>query len=161
MKIQKTNALRILTQNKIDFELVAYQYEEDDLSVEKIAQDNHLPLESIFKTLVLISQGKEILVALVPGNAQLSLKKLALLAEEKKVELLTVKELPTYTGYVRGGCSPVGMKKQFRTWVDKTVLNLPKLYVNAGKRGLLFGCKPSQLIGLTGAEVAVITQEDA
>lgn len=159
MKIQKTNALRILTQNNIDFDLINYQYQEDDLSVEKIAQDNQLTLESIFKTLVLISPSKEILVALVPGDAQLSLKKLAQLAAEKKVELLAVKDLPIHTGYVRGACSPIGMKKQFRTWIDETVLNFPKIYVNAGKRGLLFGCNPQDLLPITKAVVASIVQQ--
>ncbi len=161
MKVQKTNALRILTQNNIDFELVVYQYDEDDLSVERIAHNNQLVLESIFKTLVLITPSKEILVALVPGNAQLSLKKLAQLANEKKVEMLPVKDLQASTGYVRGGCSPVGMKKQFRTWIDASALGLPLVYVNAGKRGLLFGCKPNELIGLTTASLASITQDES
>ncbi|WP_027001770.1 Cys-tRNA(Pro) deacylase [Hugenholtzia roseola] len=157
----KTNALRLLEQKKIAYQVVEYQYDTENLDVAKIALDNALPLAHIFKTLVTISPTGEIMVALVGGDKQLSKKKLAQQAGHKKIELLPLKDLLPQTGYQRGGCSPLGMKKKFRTFIDKAGLELSQIYVNAGKRGLLFSIAPQTLAELTAAIWAEITEEEA
>jgi Cys-tRNA(Pro)/Cys-tRNA(Cys) deacylase len=155
--MQKTNAIRLLDQQKIKYDTIEYEYDEDNLSVEKIAIDNNLDLNRIFKTLVCVGNTGEIVVALVSGDAQLSNKKLATLAGLKKIDLAPVKDLQTLTGYIRGGCSPLGMKKQFRIFANSNVQDFDWVYVNAGRRGLLFGCSPQDLVAASGAVVADIT----
>jgi Cys-tRNA(Pro)/Cys-tRNA(Cys) deacylase len=154
--MQKTNAIRLLDQKKINYDTVEYAYDEENLSVEKIAQDNNLDLNRIFKTLVCLGNTGEIVVALVSGDAQLSNKKLATLAGLKKIDLAPIKDLQALTGYIRGGCSPLGMKKQFRIFANNNILDFDWVYVNAGRRGLLFGCAPQDLIAAASAVVADI-----
>lgn len=154
--MQKTNAIRLLDQKKINYDTVEYAYDEENLSVEKIAQDNNLDLNRIFKTLVCLGNTGEIVVALVSGDAQLSNKKLATLAGLKKIDLAPIKDLQALTGYIRGGCSPLGMKKQFRIFANNNILDFDWVYVNAGRRGLLFGCAPQDLIAAAAAVVADI-----
>ena len=143
--MSKTNAIRLLEQYNLAYDTLEYEYDENDLSLDKIAADNGLALASIFKTLVTVSSAGEVLIAVIAGNHSLSNKKFAALVGEKKIDLAPVKDLQALTGYIRGGCSPVGMKKKFRTFIDETAETMDWLYVNAGKRGLLFGCKPDDL----------------
>ena len=143
--MKKTNALRILDQLKIDYEILEYKYESEHLDLLKIAADNKLPIEKIYKTLVLIGDKTGIIVAVIAGNHQLSLKKIAAISANKKVELAPIDELEKISGYIRGGCSPIGMKKKFPVYLDEAGLTLEKIFINAGSRGILFGCKPSDL----------------
>lgn len=154
--MKKTNAIRLLEQKKITFDTVHYVYDSENLDVQKIAAENHLELEQIYKTLVLEGEQTGILVALVAGNQSLSLKKMALLSHNKKVALLAVKDLQKHTGYIRGGCSPIGMKKQYPVYVSEEAKDLEKLYINAGTRGILVGVSPSDLYDLVQGEWAEI-----
>lgn len=116
--MKKTNAARLLDRLGIAYELLAYQVTEDDLSAEHVAAELGLPLNQVFKTMVLRSDKQEVFVCCLPGNGELNLKAVARLIGSKKVDLVPSRELPALTGYLRGGCSPLGMKKSYPTWVD-------------------------------------------
>lgn len=152
--MKKTNAIRLLQQKKITFDAVNYVYDSENLNVSKIAEDNNLALEQIYKTLVLEGDKTGIIVALVAGNQSLSLKKIASISNNKKVAMLAVKDLQKHTGYVRGGCSPIGMKKQYPVYISEEAKNLEKLYINAGTRGILVGLAPNDLYDLAQAKWA-------
>ncbi len=154
--MQKTNAIREIERLKIPHDTVIYEYDEDDLSVEKIAADNKLKLSAIFKTLVCIGGDGEVIIALVGGNSQLCYKKLAKVANQKKINLVPMQNLLALTGYIRGGCSPLGMKKRFRVFIDIAAKSEEWIFVNAGRRGLLFGCAPDDLQKAAGATWAEI-----
>lgn len=154
--MKKTNAIRLLEQKKIAFDTIEYHYEEEDLSLEKIAADNNLVLEKVFKTLVLVGESG-VFIALVAGGSSLSLKKMAALTNNKKVELLAVKALLAQTGSIRGACSPLGMKKTFPTYISEEAKLHEKIYINAGFRGLLIGLSPKDLQQLINAFWADIT----
>lgn len=156
---KKTNALRILEQHKIAYDTIDYTYDEDNLNVAKIAEDNGLDLPQVYKTLVATGDKTGVVVAVVAGDKSLSLKKIAQVSGNKKVALVPVKEIQGLTGYIRGGCSPVGMKKQFPTYFDQSAQHYDKIYVNAGVRGTLFGCDPASLLLVTQGQWADITEE--
>lgn len=143
--MKKTNALRILDQLKIDYEILEYKYDSEQLDLIKIAADNDLSIEKIYKTLVLIGDKTGVIVAVVSGNHQLSLKKIATVSGNKKVEMAPIEDLEKISGYIRGGCSPLGMKKKYPLFLDANGKSLEKIFVNAGTRGILFGCSPSDL----------------
>jgi len=149
----KTNAVRLLEQWKIQFELKAYEADESDLSAVAVAAKTGLDIDRIFKTLVLRSNTNEIIVCVIPGAWELNLKKAAVLAGYKKVDLIAVKEILSLTGYIRGGCSPVGMKKSYPTFIDENCMLYESIYVSAGVRGLQVKIRPDDLIRLTEAEV--------
>lgn len=142
---KKTNALRILDALGIPYALLEYRYDPDNLSVEKIAAQNGLALERIFKTLVAKSDSGQIVVAVTPGDKVLHLKALAQWCGAKKMALLETKDLLPLTGYQRGGCSPVGMKKDFPVCIDRSALDHERIFVNAGMRGLLAELAPADL----------------
>ncbi len=154
---KKTNALRILDAAGISYQLVEYRYHEDNLSVEKIAAENGLELDRIFKTLVLKDDAGQILVAVTPGDKQLDFKAIARLSCSKKITLAETASLQALTGYIRGGCSPVGMKKHYPVFIDASALHYERIYVNAGARGLLMELKPEDLEHACGAVFEVIT----
>jgi Cys-tRNA(Pro)/Cys-tRNA(Cys) deacylase len=154
--MKKTNALRILDQQKIPYETVEYVYDSENLDVAKIASDNGLVLEQIYKTLLLSGDKSGTIVALVAGNHNLSLKKMAAASGNKKVEMAAVKDLLQLTGYIRGGCSPVGMKKAYPVYLDKAAESEDSIFVNAGTRGLLFAISPNDLLKVCGAAYADI-----
>lgn len=156
--MKKTNAIRLLIQQEIDFEVVAYTYASEDLSVTTIAEENGLALESIYKTLVVKGDKTGVVVALVAGHQVLSLKKLADASGNKKMALLPIQELPKQTGYIRGGCSPIGMKKDLPVFIDQQAQQHQQIYVNAGKRGLLFACSPMDLQLVSAAQWADIAK---
>lgn len=156
MSTKKTNALRILDHAGIPYRLVEYQYDAENLSVEKIAAENQIPLEKIFKTLVLQGDQGGVVVAVTPGDKTLDLKALARLSGDKKIALVDTKALQSLTGYIRGGCSPVGMKKPFPVFVDESALLHDKILVNAGARGLLMELQPAALEAICGARFAAI-----
>lgn len=143
--MKKTNAVRLLEAEGVSYVLIAYTYDETDLSVPQIAMDNGLPVEAVYKTLVLKGDKSGPVVAVIPGNQSLDMKAIAKWSGNKKVTMVPVKDIPGLTGYVRGGCSPLGMKKNFPVFLEEAALNLPQIYVNAGQRGLLMKLTPQDL----------------
>ena len=131
----KTNAMRMLSAAKIPFEVMEYEVDESDLSGIHIAEQIGLPLEQVFKTLVARGDKTGPLVFCIPVAGELDLKRAAAKTGNKKIEMVAVKELLGLTGYIRGGCSPIGMKKKFPTWVDESCLSFERITVSSGARG--------------------------
>lgn len=151
--------MRELEKEKISFSVKEYEIDESDLSAITVALKTGAYIEQVFKTLVLFNEKKELIVACIQGNAELDLKKLAKVANCKKVEMLGVKDLLENTGYIRGGCSPIGIKKRHLTYINNSVLNYEEIYVSAGVRGaqILVGVK--DLIAYLGMRVENIVVE--
>lgn len=156
MKINKTNAARLLDKANIRYELIPYQVDENDLAARHIAEQLSEPLEQVFKTLVLSGDKTGYFVCVVPGDSEVDLKAAAKVSGNKKCDLIPMKDLLSVTGYIRGGCSPVGMKKHFPTYIHSTAQNFPYIYISAGVRGLQFKIAPADVIAFTGAEYADI-----
>jgi Cys-tRNA(Pro)/Cys-tRNA(Cys) deacylase len=152
--MQKTNAVRILENLKIDFSLVEYLSNENELDALSVARKINEEPESVFKTLVAKGNDKEHYVFCIPGNIELNLKKAALACGNKSVELIKVKELLPLTGYMRGGCSPIGMKKTFKTYIDETALLFDEIFVSAGIRGQQIKLNPHDLLKCISAKFA-------
>lgn len=156
-KESKTNALRLVEQQKIPYTLYHYTWSEDAVSANHVADQLLEKKEAqIFKTLLFVGNVTGPIVAVIPSNQEADLKKLAKLSGNKKVELLHLTELEKTTGYIRGGCSPVGMKKQFPTYLDSSVEIWDEMIVSAGRRGIQMGLAPQALIRLTKAIVGTI-----
>lgn len=156
-KESKTNALRIVEQQKIPYTLYHYTWSEDAVSANHVADQLLEKKEAqIFKTLLFVGNVTGPIVAVIPSNQEADLKKLAKLSGNKKVELLHLTDLEKTTGYIRGGCSPVGMKKQFPTYLDSSVEIWDEMIVSAGRRGIQMGLAPQALIRLTKAIVGTI-----
>lgn len=149
----KTNALRMLDKEKIAYWIKEYQVNEEGLSGEHLIKQLGLKAEEVYKTLVLIGDKKEYLVACIPVDKEIDLKKLAKLSHHKKVEMLHQKDLLSITGYIRGGCSPIGMKKLFPTYFQEDILQLKEVYVSAGKRGLQVILSPQDLIHVVKGQI--------
>lgn len=147
--MNKTNVMRLLDAAKISYETAEYEVDENDLSGSHAADLMGVNHDSIFKTLVLRG-AKGYLVCCIPVDAELNLKKAAASAGEKKVELLPVKELLPVTGYIRGGCSPIGMKKRFPTLIDETAVLYEKIAVSGGQRGVQILLRPCDLAAYVG-----------
>lgn len=148
----KTNAMRLLEQAKISYKAMEYEWDEDHLGGEHVAEQTGVPAEQVFKTLVARGDKRGILVFCIPVNAELNLKKAAKAAGDKKVEMIHVKELLGLTGYIRGGCSPIGMKKKYPTFIDETAILFDEIAVSAGARGCqvyLNGETLSEFVGAT------------
>lgn len=152
-----TNAMRLLKQAGIDFDTSTYEVDESDLSGVHLAQVLGVDVDCVFKTLVTRSDKRNIYVFCIPAAQELNLKKCASVTGEKKIEMIQVKELLGLTGYIRGGCSPVGMKKKFPTYFDETAQLFDKIYVSAGQRGIQMIVEPVRLAQYVGAEFADIT----
>ncbi|MEI8199934.1 MAG: Cys-tRNA(Pro) deacylase [Eubacteriales bacterium] len=153
----KTNAMRILESAGISFRVVTYEVDEEDLSGVHVAQSCGLPVEQVFKTLV--TKGDTgYLVACIPVEMELDLKKFALVSGNKKVDMIAVKELLPLTGYIRGGCSPVGMKKPFPTFFDESAILYDWIAVSAGMRGAQILIEPQSLIDFASAVMGDITR---
>lgn len=150
----KTNAVRLLESKQIPFELKQYEVDETDLSAEHVAESMGIEPERIFKTLVLVNSEKQYLVAIIPGNAHLDLKKLASISNSKKCEMIPMKDIFNVTGYIRGGCSPIGMKKLFPTYIEETAELFDTIVVSAGKRGLQIVIDPKDLAEMVDANFA-------
>ncbi len=155
-KIDKTNAARLLDQAGIGYELIPYTVDEDNLAAEHIAEQLGQPIEQVFKTLVLEGDRTGWFVCVVPGCCEIDLKLAAKVSGNKKCDLIPMKELLPLTGYIRGGCSPVGMKKSFPTFFDETAILYDHIYVSAGVRGLQFKIAPEPLIEYVGGALADI-----
>lgn len=152
----RTNAARLLDSAHIVYELVPYPVDENNLAASHIAETLGEDINRVFKTLVLKGEKTGYFVCVVPGNMEVDLKKAAKASGAKKADLIPMKDLPPTTGYIRGGCCPVGMKKNFPTFFHSTVTDFDFIYVSAGQRGLQFKINPADLIAYVGAEVADI-----
>ena len=157
IKINKTNAARILDQLKIAYELIPYEVDENDLGAQHIAVQLGQPIERLFKTLVLRGDKLGLFVCVIPGAEEVDLKKAAKVTGNKKVEMIHVKELLPLTGYIRGGCSPIGMKKALPTWFHQSIMNYDKVYCSAGMRGLQFCLAPADLVRAARGTLADLT----
>ena len=151
--MKKTNAERLLEAAKIKFEAIEYAVDENDLSGEHIAREVGVDAERMFKTLVLKGEKKGFAVCCIPSNAELDLKKVALAAGEKKIEMLPEKQLLPTTGYIRGGCSPVGMKKKFPTYFDKAAEKFDEIYVSGGVRGITLKINTQRLVEYVDGQI--------
>ena len=156
--MEKTNVMRILSQNKIEYQ--AYEYNSDETVGENVAALVGKPADSTFKTLVTVANTKTYYVFVVPVNCSLDLKKAAKTVGVKSIEMIKQKDLLPLTGYIHGGCSPIGMKKRFHTVIHNTAENFEKIVFSAGKRGLQVELSPKDLIKLIGAELADIANKD-
>ena len=146
MKIEKTNAARLLDRAGIAYELVPYEVDEEHLAVTHVAEQLGEPIECVFKTLVLRGDRTGLFVCVVPGDHEVDLKAAARVSGNKKADLIPMKELLPSTGYVRGGCSPVGMKKRLPTFFHSTASDYPFIYISAGVRGLQIKVEPQALM---------------
>lgn len=153
-KITKTNAMRSLDAAKISYDVSSYEYDESDLSGVHAAKMLNIEPEIMFKTLVTVTDKLEHRVFLIPVKEELDLKKCAVVSGDKRVELIHVKELLPLTGYIRGGCSPIGMKKKFKTYIDETAVLFDKIYVSAGMRGVQIIINPEDLKNFVDATYA-------
>lgn len=157
--MNKTNVIRLLEAAKIPYELLEYPVDESDLSGESAAKKLGKDPAQIFKTLVFAGEKNGFGVCCIPSGEELDLKKTAKIFGEKKIEMLHVKDLLKTTGYIRGGCSPIGMKKQFPTVIDETAVLFDKIYVSAGVRGETVGVEPNTLAEYIGARLLDVTAE--
>lgn len=153
-KINKTNAARLLDQAHVDYELVPYEVDENNLAADHVAASLGEDIHQVFKTLVLHGDKTGHFVCVIPGCDEVDLKKAARVSGNKKVEMIAMKQLLPTTGYIRGGCSPIGMKKPFPTYFHTTCNDFDYIYVSAGMRGLQLKMTPSQLVQFVAAEVA-------
>jgi len=147
----KTNAVRLLDTAKVNYELREYEVDNHDVSAEHVALSLGLLPETLYKTLVLKGNIDPYIVAVIPGNAQLDLKKIAKASGNKNCEMLPMKDLLAVTGYIRGGCSPIGMKKLFPTFIEEAAQLEKEISVSAGKRGLQMILNPNDLATMTKA----------
>ena len=153
-KIEKTNAARLLDKAGIAYKLIPYEVDENDLAAQHVADSLGQDIAMVFKTLVLHGDKTGYIVCVVPGDMEVDLKALAKASGNKKVEMIAMKDLLSVTGYIRGGCSPIGMKKRFPTYFHSTALNFGHIYVSAGVRGLQIEISPAALIDFVDASVA-------
>lgn len=159
MKPIKTNAMRMLDRAKIEYEAIFYEVDENDLSGIHIADSVSLPYSQVFKTLVAKGDKTGPCVFCIPVDKEIDLKSAAIVSGNKKIEMLHVKDLLGLTGYIRGGCSPIGMKKQFATFFDESIKNHEKITISAGIRGCQLLILRDKLIEFTKAEVKKIIKE--
>lgn len=158
-KLQKTNAMRELERAGIAFEVRTYEVDENDLSGVHVAEQLGEDAGQGFKTLVTVSPQGGHVVCCIPVAEELDLKRAAAVAGEKSLSMMHVRDLDPVTGYMRGGCSPVGMKKRFPTIIDETCLLWDSIFISGGKRGIQLVVAPEELVAFTGATVAPITRE--
>ena len=155
-KLKKTNAARILDGLGIDYEIKTYVVDENDLSAVHVAEVSGLDIDMIFKTLVARGDRSGVIMAVIGGGDELDLKALARASGNKSVEMIALKELLPLTGYMRGGCSPLGAKKNYPVFLDSRALTLDKISISAGLRGMQIVLKPHDLIKAVNATVADI-----
>ena len=156
-KLNVTNAMRLLKAAGIEYEVRTYEVDESDLSGVTVAKKVGMPPEEVFKTLVLRGEKKGVMVCVVPVELEVDLKKLAQAAGDKKVEMVPMKEILGLTGYIRGGCSPVGMKKKYPTYFDETCLLCERIAVSAGMRGAQMIVNTEALVRYTEGTVCEVT----
>lgn len=155
-KINKTNAARLLDKAGIACELIPYEVDESDLAAGHVAEQLGEDVARVFKTLILHGDRNGYFVCVVPGDREVDLKLAAKVSGNKKAEMIPMKDLLSVTGYIRGGCSPLGMKKPFPTYIDSSCLGFDTIYISAGVRGLQIEVSPMQLAGYIGAEITEV-----
>lgn len=153
----KTNAVRLLERAGVHFGLHEYPVDEEHLEAQHVADELGQDINRVFKTIVLKGERTGHFVCVVPGNSEIDLKKAARAAGDKKADLIHVKELLGLTGYIRGGCSPVGMKKEFPTYIDETAMLFDAIAVSGGMRGVQLIINPDQLLGFVKGEYVDLT----
>lgn len=156
-KIAKTNAMRILDRHKVDYEATAFEPDPDHLDAVTAAENLGVKPEEVYKTLVLVGSDKQHYVAVIPGPSTLDLKAVAEAFSIKSCQMLPARELKSVTGYIHGGCSPVGMKKQFPTLIDAAAEGLEKFYVSAGEIGKQLHMSPRELVDFLGGSFVNLT----
>lgn len=156
MKISKTNAVRILDKENIPYNLIPYEVDESDLSAVHVAEQLGEPVEQVFKTLVLKGDKTGYFVCIIPGAEELNLKHAASVSSNKNCDMIPMKNLLAVTGYIRGACSPIGMKKVFPTYIDSSCRNFDKIYVSAGKRGLQIEIAPENLLKVVAVTIVAL-----
>jgi len=156
--MNKTNAMRLLDQAGITYRAVEYVYDENNLGGEHVAEIIGMPEDQVFKTLITQGDKTGINVFCIPVNGELDLKKAAIISQNKKIEMLRMNELLQTTGYIRGGCSPVGMKKKFPTYIDEAALLFDEISVSAGVRGCQMILTANQLIDFIDAVVCDVVK---
>ena len=156
--MRKTNAARFLDGLRMDYKLIEYEVDESDLSAESVAGKVNLPLEQVFKTLVARGDKTGVLMACIPGNAELDLKAIATISGNKKVEMVHVKEIQQLMGYIRGGVSPIGTKKPYPIFLDESATKFPFISISAGARGSQILISPGDLIKVLDMKVYKIAR---
>lgn len=154
--MKKTNAARILDKAKISYNIHEYQVDENDLSAQYVASKAGWPVERVFKTLVAKGDKTGIIVACLPGGDELNLKALAALSGNKRVELVSLKEVQPLTGYIRGGVSPIGLKKNYPIYIHESAFNYDTILISAGLRGCQIEINPQDLKKITQADVGYL-----
>ena len=158
-KINKTNVARLLDKAKVKYELIPYEVDENDLSAIHVAESLGENIEQVFKTLVLHGDKSGHFVCVIPGEHEVNLKKAAKVSGNKKCDLIPMKELLPLTGYIRGGCSPIGMKKHFPTYIPESCQAFEYIYVSAGVRGLQIKISPADIINQSKASICSLIDE--
>lgn len=148
MGVQKTNAMRILDKNKINYDVITYDISDGKIDGVSVAEKTNQNLNEVYKTLVTVGESRELYVFVIPVAEELNLKKAAKACGEKKIQMINVKDITKYTGYVRGGCSPVGMKKEYKTYIQEDGSFLESICVSGGKKGIQIKLSPEELIRL-------------
>jgi Cys-tRNA(Pro)/Cys-tRNA(Cys) deacylase len=148
----KTNAMRILDAKKVPYEMLSYDNKDGKIDGISVAEKINKNPEEVYKTLVTQGTSKNLFVFVIPVEKELDLKKAAKAALEKKIEMIPVKDIQKWTGYIRGGCSPIGMKKDYKTFLDKSCLSLETMIVSGGRIGVQIVLEPNQLMELTKAQ---------
>jgi len=156
--IEKTNAMRTLEQAGIPYEVHKYSYDEDDLSAEMAADTLRMPRERVFKTLALRGERRGVLLALVPAGTDIDLKKLAKASEDKRVELVPLREVRKLTGYERGAVTPLALPKSYPVVIDETIELWTSIGISAGVRGVEIVLAPEDLLRITSAKTADIAR---
>ena len=152
----KTNAARILDSHNIVYELISYEVDENDLSAVTVALKLGQDKDQVFKTLVLHGDKTGVFVCVIPGGEEVDLKKAAKVSGNKSAEMVPMKEILNLTGYIRGGCSPIGMKKNYPTYIDETCALFDYIFISAGIRGLQLKINPSDLQLVTKGDIVSI-----
>ncbi|MEK3798750.1 Cys-tRNA(Pro) deacylase [Peribacillus sp. FSL H8-0477] len=156
--MSKTNAMRVLDKQKIPYQSLSYNNEDGKIHGTAVAEKIGKPADQVFKTLVASGAPGHIYVFVIPVADELDVKKAAKAAGEKKIEMLPVKDLQKWTGYIRGGCSPIGMKKLYPTFIDHTAEQLETMIVSGGKVGCQIELPPQELLQITDAEFIELTK---
>lgn len=149
----KTNAMRILDQKKIEYNIITYDTSDGKIDGVSVAEKVHKDPKFLYKTLVLQGHSKNIYIFVLPVKDEIDLKKAARTSGEKNIEMIPVKDILKFTGYIRGGCSPIGMKKNYRTFIDKSALDINKITVSGGKIGVQMELLTAKLLEAANAEV--------
>lgn len=161
MKITKTNAARLLDQAGITYELIPYEVDEEHLDAGHVAEQLHEDIRQVFKTLVMRGDRSGIFVCIIPGNREVDLKAAAKVSGNKSAAMLHMRELLPTTGYIRGGCSPIGMKRNFPSYIDESCREFDHIYISAGVRGLQIRIAPDDLIHFAHLKTSALTDTEA